>query len=617
MDSEDRRGRAIHLKTSRVKLLTILGCLFIISGVGFLVMGSYTASAQSDQPQYVGSSQCASCHRSLSQSHAKSNHALTLQDAQKKKNAVLGDFSQGEDVRQVLLPGVDTARAFTAKDIAFVVGAGQHVQRYLFKVGANDYMVLPAEWNVETKSWQRLQLADQWPDPAYDWEQNCAYCHTTGFDVERSRWKDAGVQCEACHGPASNHVRLAKDAGGNPSDEELIAIRSAIFTAPDPQVCGQCHSQGVGKDNHPYPVGYTPGSKLDDYFQLVPKDSADHWWTSGHARQQNMQYNEWLNSAHALSLADMLKSKQSADQCLNCHSQDFRRTADLIAAIAKGDRKGQPPDALTLTTAQWGVTCQTCHYPHTDSKQPFDLVEEANQLCVSCHTNPEGSNGIHHPVKEMFEGVALVPGIDSTAGDHFKAENGPRCVTCHMPDVPVGTTSRASHTFKPILPGKSDDKLPSACAGCHKDLSTTDLLYLVEDTQQTVRSRLAIALARLGTIPQPKPDTDELTRYQQASAALTFVQNDGSLGIHNYAYTDALLTAAERDLSLLSVSGGNLSPTEAPAPTATPVGGIIIQSAVGGETVASGVRPMTIIVIGIIIGILLIATVAFFRRSGA
>ena len=43
-------------------------------------------------------------------------------------------------------------------------------------------------------------------------------------------------------------------------------------------------------------------------------------------------------------------------------------------------------------------------------------------------------------------------------------------------------------------------------------------------------------------------------RYQQVVAALNFVQNDGSFGIHNYAYTDALLSAAEQDLALLSGS---------------------------------------------------------------
>jgi hypothetical protein len=215
----------------------------------------------------------------------------------------------------------------------------------------------------------------------------------------------------------------------------------------------------------------------------------------------------------------------------------------------------------------------------------------------------------------MFEGDAVVTGIDAVPGVHFSQENGPRCVTCHLQPIDVGAGSRATHGFKPVLPGALD-QVPSACAGCHTDLTTQDLEYLVKDTQDTVRSRLATALSRLGTVTQPQEsDAEAYARYQQALEAISFVQNDGSLGIHNYAYTDALLKAAERDLSLLSVAGANLSPTEGPAPTATAQGGTITQPIVSDErTAPSGVRPMTVIVIGLVIGGLLFAAFAFFRK---
>ena len=133
-----------------------------------------------------------------------------------------------------------------------------------------------------------------------------------------------------------------------------------------------------------------------------------------------------------------------------------------------------------------------------------------------------------------------------------------------MQDEPVADeTTRASHGFKPILPGESEE-LPSACAGCHTTLTTTDLELLVNNTQDVVRSRLTVALSRLGTVSEPQADSEVMPLYQQVVAALNFVQNDGSLGIHNYAYTDALLTQAEHDLSLLSVSGAESSPNRSP-----------------------------------------------------
>jgi predicted CXXCH cytochrome family protein len=615
-------GEAINVKTSRIQFLIFIGSLFIVSGVMLLMMSSATVVQAQDSgttttkaPTYAGTKECTTCHRSLSQSHSSTNHALALQDVRKKKTPILGDFDQGEDVRTVKLPDEDTARPFTAKDIAFVVGSGVHVQRYLVESGKNQYMVLPVEWNVEKKQWEPYKLAEAWPDQAYDWVGNCAYCHTTGFDAAKAKWKDPGVQCESCHGPASEHVKIAKDIGKKPTDDELNQVRAAIYTVPDAQVCGQCHSQGVGKDNLPYPVGYTPGANLTDFFQLTPKDSADHWWVTGHASKPNMQYNEWFKSGHASALNDMAQNFAAADKCLSCHSQDGRRNAELIAAVGKGDREGQAPDPLKVTDAQLGITCQTCHYQHTDSKEPFELVQEANSLCMSCHTNPADSQGPHHPVKEMFQGTTLVSGIDGVEGVHFKATDGPVCLTCHMQQIPIETTSRANHTFKPVLPG-ADEKLPSACAGCHTDLTTTDMKLLVQNIQTVVKSRLAVANARLANVPEPAAGDDTRAQYDQVVAALNFVQNDGSLGVHNYAYADKLLSSAENSLALLNIAGATAQATEAPAPTATPLASTTTVKASNVSVPATGIRPVTVLLIGVVIVIILTAAFFFFRKSG-
>ncbi len=608
------------MRSLQIRFLALVGCALIISGMSLMVFATQTVSAQDDAPTYMGSKECATCHRNLARSHGESNHALALQDVTKNKKLILADFDQGEDLRQVQFPDETEPRAFTAKDIDFAIGAGQHAQAYLYKVGKAEYKVLPALWNTETQAWERLDLGDTWPSDGYDWAQNCVYCHTTGYDAERVRWKDVGVQCEACHGPASNHVSLAKKAR-NPSDQDLIDIRAAINPASDPQVCGQCHSRGTEPDSHlPFTLKYTPGMNLldDTIFTLVSKDDSTSWWSTGHAHQQNMQFNEWMNSAHSKSLNTMRDSANAADTCLQCHSQDFRRVQDLRAQVEAGDREGAPLDPITLDTAQFGVTCTSCHSMHNSAEDvPDNLIKDAASLCADCHTNPDGDL-IHHPVKEMFQGISLVPGIDGVPGAHFSAENGPTCTTCHMQDVPVGsgTTSRASHLFTPVLPGESPD-LPSPCAGCHKDLTTTDLQSLVDNTQAVVKSRLAVAYARLGSVTEPAADDVTRPEYDQVVAALSFVQNDGSLGVHNYAYVDRLLSSAEHNLSLLNLKGGTPQPTEAPAPTATPLAStIIIRSATDEAVRTTGVRPVTILIIGVVILIMATAAFFFFRKSG-
>jgi predicted CXXCH cytochrome family protein len=360
---------------------------------------------------------------------------------------------------------------------------------------------------------------------------------------------------------------------------------------------------------------------LSDTFTLVAEDSADHWWLAGHARQPNMQYNEWLLSTHATSLADMQASDHAEDSCLACHSQDARQTDRLNALVEEGEREGEPLEAVTVSDAQWGVTCTTCHNQHSDAEQPFNLVDEAYALCTGCHTNPEDFATVHHPVREMFEGVALVEGVEAVPSAHFAAEEGPRCVTCHMQPVPVDVGTRGGHSFQPILPGASDE-LPSACAGCHDDLTTTDLMLLVGGTQDAVAERLAAAQAQLDALPEPEAESETAARYAQIAAALHFVENDGSLGIHNYDYANALLIAAEHDLSALSNAegAGEATATVEPTPLPSPAPTSAVEtadSAPAGAVVESGIRPVTLVVIAAVVVILLVSAFAFFRKPAA
>jgi hypothetical protein len=217
----------------------------------------------------------------------------------------------------------------------------------------------------------------------------------------------------------------------------------------------------------------------------------------------------------------------------------------------------------------------------------------------------------------MFEGMALVSGVEGVPSAHFSAEDGPRCTTCHMPDVPVENAgTRASHNLNPIIPGEVEDSPPAACSTCHEDLTAGDLGSLVRDTQERVSERVSVAFARLSSVEEPDAGTPEREQYDAIQAALTFVLNDASLGVHNYEYADSLLKMAEQNLSLLSVPGAVLQPTEGPAPTATPSEPITTVVTTGGEVVRSGARPITWILMGLVVVILLVAARQFFRKSG-
>ena len=604
-----------HL-TARV--LVVIGVLTLATGIGLLFKTDSLHAQEIDftDSEYIGGRECRSCHRDQ-RDHDETPHALALQDVEDEddKALILGDFGQSEELPLVQFPDEDEARPITADDIVFAVGSGRHVQRYLYEVDRREHLVLPVQWNVIEQVWEPYTLAEEWPDPAYQWEQNCAYCHTTGLDMEDYRWEDEGVQCEACHGPGSAHADAADDAGSSPSEEELLDIRSLISLSTDSQVCGQCHSQGTSPDdNLPYPTHYLPGQTLvgDTTFNLAPPDDETHWWPTGHAMQANMQFNEWLETAHASALETMQGSDEADDTCLSCHSGDYRFTQARLALFEDDDDREFPPEPITLETAQYGVTCATCHIQHNYDEDGPPPAEAQFALCTDCHSNPTDDSFLHHPVREMFVGEALVDGIDGETSVHYSAENGPTCATCHVPDVPIEGILRASHTLSPIIPADDDSPLPGTCAQCHTDLTAAEMHSLVEDTQTAVQNRLTVALDQVATMDITDLETDAHEQYQQIVTALTFVQNDGSLGVHNYAYADRLLDSAEAGLQSLTGSEAALQPTEAP-PTTAPE---LTDEAQAAETpVPTGIQSMTFIIIGIALIILFIAAVAFFRNT--
>lgn len=507
--------------------------------------------------EFTGSRDCRDCHRGVYSAFRDTTHSLTLRESTSddEQEAIVADFAVGDDVRTIQLPGEDSPRPFTEADIVFALGAGRNLQAYLFDGGEDGLIVLPAEWDVANQQWVRLSLADEWPAPAYSFGPQCAGCHTTGLNTEEYTWEESGVQCETCHGPGSAHVEAADEASRRPTDEEIAGIRNAISNGPNPQMCGQCHSRGVAPDGvHAYPIDYLPGTELLDpaVYTLVSPDNSTYWWPTGHAQQQNMQFNEWHSSAHASALDSLRGADKADDTCLTCHSGDYLYNQTILTRVEDGDWSGAPPDPVTLNSASYGITCSTCHNPHSAGEYDHLLVTDSYTLCTSCHANTESLTDIHHPAKEMFEGVTLIAEVAGVAGAHFMAEEGPDCQTCHMPSVPVGATlQRVSHSLGVILPGDVVDiqGLSDGCTTCHTEyLDGAGIQQLVDDVQADTRARLENARAALAA------DTP-----QWVSAALDFVAGDGSLGVHNYAYTQALLSASEKALELVPVDTTGLA----------------------------------------------------------
>jgi len=574
-------------------------------------------SAQEEEPEYVGVRECRSCHRSYANDHAELPHGLTLIELAEAEDdddidlddVLLADFDAGEEVRTTTVPDGET-RPFTMDDVFYILGAGRHYQAYVTEVDDGVYRVLPAQWSTIDETWVELPLEGEWAeDPAYDFNSQCAACHTTNFDAEELEWDEEGVQCESCHGPGSTHVDFADDAGGSISEEEYADIASSINFGLDGQICGQCHVRGVNEETGlPFPVGYEPGDNLIGAEVFTPYDTSETsvWYATGHASEPNMQYNEWLLSSHTTALESAQESDYFESACLGCHSVAQVRAEYLVDEGWVDEDEFDPLGILD--THGFGITCASCHNPHEEDNSAYLREDEPIALCTACHSDTDVTEGIHHPVVETYEGQELIAEVEPVEGAHASAEDGPTCITCHMQTIETKNGPRSSHTFHPVSPAGAADiaDLQDACTTCHTDVENpVEMQGLIDNVQANVEGRLEVLREAM--------DEDTPEWVQQSVAA---VEGDGSLGVHNYAYTNALLGAAETELGIASATISNTDVSQQVASVIPEVEIPEVDVPELPERGPRGLTPPSIALLGFAGAIVLFAGYSFFVRGG-
>ena len=355
---------------------------------------------------YVGSTECRACHPSVYDRWKNTRMANVVRDPKEHPDAIIPDFGKP-----------DPLLTFTKDQIAWVYGS-KWKQRYFTKVG-DDYFPLGAQWDITHKQWRAYHV----PDTGGDWwtafypSDNrqrptgplCDGCHSVNYDIRAKKPTEWNVGCEKCHGPGGAHVN-------NPSRANILNP-ARLGTVDGVNVCVQCHSQGQplvkpmeGK-YYDWPVGYRPGLKLSDFWQLEEHKLGEMTFThfpDGTAHKNRMQGNDFAQSVM------------------------YTR----------------------------GVTCYSCHDVHGTSNNA-DLIKPANVLCLDCH-GPKSPNGPHAATVEQHT-------------HHKAGSAGNECVNCHMPaiETQLADVNVRSHTFKFIPPSTTDSlKVPNPCTTCHKDKTT-------------------------------------------------------------------------------------------------------------------------------------------------
>ncbi|MCC6123718.1 MAG: tetratricopeptide repeat protein [Pirellulales bacterium] len=415
----------------RLSLLPIL--TFFLLLIAFFVY-SRRSGPDASPPQYVGRAECAECHEKEMKLYAGSDHDRSMDPAEPR--FVSGDFN-----RRTYAHFGATSTMIREGDKFFMETDGpdgkpkkygiqyafgyRPLQQYLVEMPKGRVQCLPLAWDTEARKWFHLYPNEpiphtdvlHWTRPLQNWNYMCAECHSTDLrkdydpktDTYRTRWSEIDVSCEACHGPASEHVRAASAwnySWKQRGDEGLAKLKS-----PDPRVeidaCAPCHA----RRQVVYP-GFTPGDNFLDYF-LPEMLDGNLYYADGQILEEDYEYGSFLQS----------KMCMKQIRCTDCH--------DPHAMRLKGLAKDAPFKQVT------NATCTNCHlgmhpagkydtaahHHHPDATKP-------GTLCVDCHmpvtnymvVDPRRDHSIRNPRPDLTVSLGIPNACTGCHHDAAKAE---------------------------------------------------------------------------------------------------------------------------------------------------------------------------------------------------
>ncbi len=199
-----------------------------------------------------------------------------------------------------------------------------------------------------------------WKDRMYTFNTGCYNCHvsqlSSNFDLKtdtyKSTWREAGINCETCHGPSAEHVRVCREAEekGEEVGDLKIVVTSAFRPEQHDASCSSCHAKC-----NPVTSSYMPGEPFFDHFNLITLEDHD-FFPDGRDLGENYTYTGWL----------MNLCKQSSDlNCATCHTSSGRNRF-----------RDKPNDA-----------CTSCHQDKGENLEEHTLhkADSPGSVCINCH----------------------------------------------------------------------------------------------------------------------------------------------------------------------------------------------------------------------------------------
>jgi tetratricopeptide (TPR) repeat protein len=268
--------------------------------------------------------------------------------------------------------------------IDYVIGSGTHARSYFHRMASGAFIEVPLGWYQEKGGYWGMSpgFDARHPPTRRLVSYECVSCHNAmpkipvGHDAPGSDPLfvgdlPEGIDCQRCHGPGGQHVRLMQTA--NPKREDIRAsIVNPARLSPRLQMdlCMQCHleptSEGIPSLVRRFnrgPFSFRAGEPLSNFLLAF-----DHAPGTGH----DDKFEIVGSSAYRLRKSQCFLKSNGSMTCLTCHDPHQK-------------------------TKSYTTACRQCHAAAFDAKVAAGQ-HTASAECVTCHMPKRRTDDVVHVV---------------------------------------------------------------------------------------------------------------------------------------------------------------------------------------------------------------------------
>ncbi|HKQ39317.1 MAG TPA: multiheme c-type cytochrome [Verrucomicrobiae bacterium] len=339
----------------------------------------------------------------------------------------------------------------TWKRVSMLTGS-HHMQAYWVpsKYGNLQYS-LPFTYVFADERWvprnDVFLLKPNTPHAQQIWNATCINCHATAAHARQdsqtklfdTRAAELGIACEACHGPAGEHIRHYSDPAlryashrNGTKKPEVIVNPAKLDHVKSSETCSRCHAIRYTPDHVRWNlegIRFVPGGEIEANAPLTRIEKYDV-----------------PDSPELRRRLSLFESSFWSDGLVRVSGREFNGMSES-PCFKRGE-----------------LSCLSCHSMHqfADNDDQLKPERQANAACLQCHADYKDKLTQHTR--------------------HAPTSAGSLCYNCHMPHTSYGLLKAIrSHTVtSPSVVSTLETGRPNACNLCHLDKSlawTQDRLH--------------------------------------------------------------------------------------------------------------------------------------------